>query len=240
MAMVHTAMFDAVNAIEPRYRPYIARLPASAAMSKEAAATAAAAAIMMSIDPKVAEKVKALRADYLASIPDGPAKADGIKVGEAAAANVRRARANDGADAPDEYRPRTSAGVYIPTAITAASSWPAMKPFVLASCSRSRTTDGIAAFATAVLHATWADFWERSSVNRQWRNTLRYSALHVDHRVGRKPPGHCCCRSDFRATPSRCTRRASSRRARSRRRHGRHLVAVVNTSPLAVSYHHFC
>ena len=28
MGMVHAAMFDAVNSIEPRYRPYLVQLPA--------------------------------------------------------------------------------------------------------------------------------------------------------------------------------------------------------------------
>src|ERR1700757_1749121 len=41
MGMVHVAMFDAVNSIAPRYRPYLVQLPAEAATSKEAAAAAA-------------------------------------------------------------------------------------------------------------------------------------------------------------------------------------------------------
>ena len=43
MGMVHAAMFDAVNSIERRYRPYLVQLPADPATSKEAAAAAAAA-----------------------------------------------------------------------------------------------------------------------------------------------------------------------------------------------------
>jgi hypothetical protein len=39
------------------------------------------------------------------------AKADGIKLGEAVAAKVLEARANDGHDAVDDYRPRTTPGV---------------------------------------------------------------------------------------------------------------------------------
>ena len=46
VAMVHVAMFDAVNAIEPRYRPYLVQLPAPATASKEAAAAAAAGAAL--------------------------------------------------------------------------------------------------------------------------------------------------------------------------------------------------
>src|SRR5215472_14490678 len=42
VAMVQVAMFDAVNSIERRYRPYLVQLPAPTAASKEAAAAAAA------------------------------------------------------------------------------------------------------------------------------------------------------------------------------------------------------
>ena len=67
--------------------------------------------------------MKIALAAYLASIPDGAAKADGIKLGEAVAAKVLEARANDGHDAADDYRPNTTPGVYVPTPITAASKW---------------------------------------------------------------------------------------------------------------------
>src|ERR1041384_7626947 len=39
--IVHVAMFDAVNAIERRYQPYLVQPPAESATSKEAAAAAA-------------------------------------------------------------------------------------------------------------------------------------------------------------------------------------------------------
>src|SRR5215475_6129511 len=38
IAMTQVAMFDAVNSIERKYRPYLVQLPASATTSKEAAA----------------------------------------------------------------------------------------------------------------------------------------------------------------------------------------------------------
>src|SRR5712691_1923147 len=46
LAMVHAAMFDAVNSIERRYRPYLVQLPAAPTASKDAAAAAAAAAVL--------------------------------------------------------------------------------------------------------------------------------------------------------------------------------------------------
>jgi PAP2 superfamily len=138
MAMVHVAMFDAVNSIERRYRPYLAQLPAAATTSKEAAAAAAAATVLAAIDAKTARDMRDALAVNLASIPDGPAKSDGIKLGETIAAKVLEARANDGHDAPDAYRPRTTPGVYVPTPITAASMWPNMKPFAISSSSQFR------------------------------------------------------------------------------------------------------
>jgi len=131
MGMVHIAMFDAVNSIERRYRPYLVQLPADPATSKEAAAASAAAAVLATIDSKTAGEMKGALAAYLASIPDGAGKSDGLKLGEAVAARVVEARANDGADAPDDYRPRTTPGVYVATPITAGSAWPHVKPFVM-------------------------------------------------------------------------------------------------------------
>ncbi len=51
MGIVDAAMFDAVNSIERRYRPYLVQLPADPATSKEAAAAAAAAAVLASVPP---------------------------------------------------------------------------------------------------------------------------------------------------------------------------------------------
>jgi hypothetical protein len=138
MGMVHAAMFDAVNSIERRYRPYLVQLPADPATSKEAAAAAAAAAVLMTIDEKTTGEMKVALASYLAPLPEGAAKSDGIRLGETVAAKILEARANDGSGAPDAYRPRTAPGVYVPTAITISSMWPNMKPFVLDNPSQFR------------------------------------------------------------------------------------------------------
>jgi len=138
MAMVHAAMFDAVNSIERRYRPYLLQLPADPATSKEAAAAAAAAAVLATIDDRTAANVKGVLSTYLDSIADSVAKWDGVKLGEAVAAKIVAARATDGSDAPDAYRPRTTPGVYVPTTITISSMWPNMRPFVIRSPSQFR------------------------------------------------------------------------------------------------------
>ena len=81
--------------------------------------------------PQEARQLKAAMAAYLATIPDGDAKSEGIKLGEAVAAKILEARAKDGADAPDAYRYKTKPGVYVPTPITVSSTWPKLKPFAL-------------------------------------------------------------------------------------------------------------
>jgi hypothetical protein len=52
MAMVHVAMFDALNAIEKRYRPYLVQPSASATASKEAAAAVAAGKVLLGLQPQ--------------------------------------------------------------------------------------------------------------------------------------------------------------------------------------------
>jgi hypothetical protein len=144
MGMVHCAMFDAVNSIERRYRPYLVQLPAEPTTSKEAAAAAAAAAVLATLDEKAAAEMKVALANYLAAIPEGVSKLDGFKLGAAVAAKVLEARASDGADAPDAYRPRTTPGVYVGTVITAASMWPNVKPFALTKADQFRPDPPVA------------------------------------------------------------------------------------------------
>jgi hypothetical protein len=144
MAMVHVAMFDAVNSIERRYRPGLTQLPAPATVSKEAAAVAAAGTVLVGLYSDAAAELKGAMAAYLAAMPDSEAKSAGIRLGEAVAAGVLQARANDGSDAADAYRPKAKAGVYVPTPITVGSTWPNLKPFVLTGGSQFRPQPPIA------------------------------------------------------------------------------------------------
>jgi len=166
MGLVHAAMFDAVNSIEQRYRPYLVQLPADATTSQEAAAAAAAAAILATIDAKTATDMKIALADYVAAMPDGAVK-PGIKLGEEIAAKVLEMRANDGSDAPDDYRPRTTPGVYVPTAITQAAMWGKIKPFAMVNPSQFRPGPPI-----SLESEEWArDFNEIKDYGRQ--NSLK-------------------------------------------------------------------
>jgi hypothetical protein len=144
MAIVHIAMFDAVNSIEPAYQPYHAQLPTVLDASKDAAAATAAGTALKKLVPEAASDIQAALTSYLAAIPDSDAKSNGIKLGETVATKILDARGNDGSSAPDAYRPVTTAGVYIPTALTVAPQWPELSPFTMTSPSQFRPRPPIA------------------------------------------------------------------------------------------------
>jgi hypothetical protein len=131
VAMMHLAMFDALNSIERKYQPYLLQLHANAHASKEAAAAMAAGTVLAAVSPQTEQEVKAALQKYLAAIPEGESKAEGVKLGEAVALKIIEARAGDGAGAPDTYRPKTPAGVYVPTPKMFVPHWPAVKPFAM-------------------------------------------------------------------------------------------------------------
>lgn len=138
IAMVHIAMFEALNSIEPRYTPYRVRLSVEPGASRDAAAATAAHRILTRAYPDQAKDFdKALEAS-LATVADGEAKAAGTRLGEQAASAILQERSSDGADAADSYRPFTIAGRYVPTQIPAAVTWPGVRPFGLKSGSQFR------------------------------------------------------------------------------------------------------
>jgi hypothetical protein len=103
-------------------------------------------------------------------VPEGAAKAAGIAAGEKAAAEVMAQRADDGAGAPDSYRPQTAAGRYVPTAATAVPQWPQRKPWLLASAAQFRPAP-----PPALTSDTWArDYEETRTIGA--RNSTRRSA----------------------------------------------------------------
>jgi len=131
-AIVNAAMFDAVNSISPRYRPYLAQEPVTQPASAEAAAASAAATALARLHPQKADDLRAALRESLASLSAPRAEIDhGVQIGEAVAGRILDSRANDGAGAPDPYRPRTQPGVYVPTATMVGATWATMRPFVL-------------------------------------------------------------------------------------------------------------
>jgi hypothetical protein len=131
MAIVQVSVFEAVNAVTGRYPPQRAKLAPAPGASVEAAVAAATRTALSKLMPA---QQAAIDADYqalLASVPDGPAKAAGIALGEQAATAIVALCADDGMVAPDVYRPDTTAGVYVPTVGPAVPHWGKRRPWVM-------------------------------------------------------------------------------------------------------------
>lgn len=152
MAILHVAMFEAVNAIERRYAPYKLNLPAERGLSKEAAAASAAHAVLVALYPDQQASLDSMLKASLAEIPEGEAKAKGIELGKRAAAEILALRANDGADAMESYRPHTTAGVYVPTVVPVSSTVGKVTPWVMTSGSQFRPAP-----PPALDSATWTN-----------------------------------------------------------------------------------
>jgi hypothetical protein len=107
-AITQLAVFEAVNAITGRYRPYLEPVHGEPWASPDAAAVAAAHVVLRTYFPAAAPTLDAARAASLAAIPDGAAKQMGLAVGESAALAMIAHRANDGSAPPEFHLPATS------------------------------------------------------------------------------------------------------------------------------------
>jgi hypothetical protein len=149
-AMLHIAMFEAVNAIDRRYAPYKLKLTADRTTSREAAAAAAAYDVLLVLHPDKKADLDAALAGSLAEVSENEAKSKGIELGKQAAAGIIALRINDGSNTPEDYRPATTAGVYVPTTIPIESKGSKIKPFAMTSASQFR-----AAPPPALTSETW-------------------------------------------------------------------------------------
>src|SRR5215210_2730206 len=138
LAMVHVAMSDAINSVQAHYARVIATVPTVPGASPEAAASAAARKILNELYPKHKDKIDAAYMASLKDIPEGPARCQGIALGEQVAAAVVAARAEDGTDAADTYRPSATPGVYVTTAPPLFEQYARAKPWVLAKADQFR------------------------------------------------------------------------------------------------------
>jgi len=99
-AIMHAAIYDAVNSIDRTHRPYLVRLSdAPRNASQEAAAAAAAHRVLVGLYPTLKSTLDTELLQSLAQIPDGERKSEGIHVGETVADRILALRGNDGSNA---------------------------------------------------------------------------------------------------------------------------------------------
>jgi hypothetical protein len=99
-AIMHAAIYDAVNTIDGTHRPYLVRLTGvSRLASQDAAAAAAAHEVLVKLYPKFQATLDVQLQQSLAQIPDGAGKAEGINIGQTVADRILALRSNDGSNA---------------------------------------------------------------------------------------------------------------------------------------------
>jgi hypothetical protein len=144
-AITQLAVFEAVNAVDKEFDPYLGTITAPPGASPEAAAITAAHDVLENYFPAQATALDAARDVSLARIADGSAKQDGITVGKAAAAALILLRTGDGSSPPQFYVPTSSApGDWqttpsCPPAGGLFLHWRNLRPFAIESSSQFRS-----------------------------------------------------------------------------------------------------
>ena len=142
-AIMHAAIYDAVNAIEGTHQPYLVRLGASHFASQEAAAAAAAHEVLVKLYPSFQATLDAQLQQALAPLPSR-GKADGISIGNTVADRILALRSNDGSNAqPIPYVFGNAPGDYQSTPPNFPKQpqfthWSRVTPFALESASQFR------------------------------------------------------------------------------------------------------
>jgi hypothetical protein len=150
MGIVHAAIYDAAVAIEGGgYKPYAIKLKAPPETSPAAAIATAAHDTLVGLQPQLGltpAQQAILDGDYaayLGDVPDGDAKANGIRVGQRVAAAVLALRLDDGRETnptlADLNPPAAGPGVWDPGSAPALGlRLPGMRPLALERASQFR------------------------------------------------------------------------------------------------------
>jgi hypothetical protein len=134
MALTHTAMYMAANAISREYQDEsLPQFEAVEGASLEAAVAEAAIHSLLQLLPSQRQLIQEVRQRSLANTENVSAINAGIKTGRLAVQTLLKTRKNDGHQLVESYRPSTAAGVYVPTTIPATPQWPTRKPWTMTS-----------------------------------------------------------------------------------------------------------
>jgi membrane-associated phospholipid phosphatase len=144
LAMIHAAMFDAVNAVQGKYEGFATRVAPQTQASANAATAAAAFEVAKSLYSAIDEIAvwQASLDETLAGETDGEAKALGLELGRQAGQAILGARNNDGIKSSSSYKTIDAVGHwhrtypdFLPPLL---AQWPNVKPFALSNAHEFR------------------------------------------------------------------------------------------------------
>jgi membrane-associated phospholipid phosphatase len=203
-AIMHAAIYDAVDAIDGTHKPYLVRLSASHFASQEAAAAAAAHEVLVKLYPNFRATLDDQLQHALAQLANA-GRADGIQIGNTVADRILALRANDGSNVPPiPYVFGTAPGDYQSTPPNFPNQpqfthWSSVNPFALESANQFRpggppklTSDryadafdqvkslGIAGSTTATAdQALTGRFWN-GAIQNYWNEIAQTASLAHD------------------------------------------------------------
>ncbi len=143
-AIMHAAIYDAVNAIDGTHHVYLAQVQGvSPSASQEAAAASAAHEVLVALYPKLKATLDTELQQSLAQIPDGANKDQGIGLGQIVADQILALRSNDGSNAtPGPFVFGNAPGDYQKTPPNFPNpqftTWSQVTPFALQQASQFR------------------------------------------------------------------------------------------------------
>ncbi len=150
------AMFEALNAIDPRYRSHVGFAKADGRASEDAAAATAAYQVLVQNFPQHKGSLDESYAVAMSSVRDEKAREAGKLIGEAAAAAVGKVGGVDPAITPVHYRPRTAPGTWVATQLPSMEPWWAtLRPWIVPSPEALRPPPPV-----ALGSARWAKDYE--------------------------------------------------------------------------------
>ncbi len=130
-AMTHVAMFEAINAVDPKFVPYTDRIEAPAGSSADAAAASAAHDVLQALCPDQSGVFDTALEAALGRVEDAAARDAGAAVGRRAAAAVIAARSDAGAQRKDSLFAPKVPGEYVPTVPRIGSAIATMRPWIM-------------------------------------------------------------------------------------------------------------
>ena len=140
-AIVAISVYDAVNAVDPKYASYgNLRINVSSRASADVAAASAAEAALAGLFPDQADMFQSELNVTLSAVPAGKGRNLGVALGNSIANQILAIRSNDGSNVTVHYVPGTGPGDWIPTPPAYAPAvdpqWGQVTPFALTSSSQ--------------------------------------------------------------------------------------------------------
>lgn len=116
LAILHAAIYDSINGLNGRHRPYRVALRPEGTVSTECAAAIAAHRVLLELYPRLADSCDSALDAVLETVPDGPAKENAVAWGQRVAEQILNWRSQDGSHRQVRYTPNNSPGLWRPTA----------------------------------------------------------------------------------------------------------------------------